>query len=359
MSEPSSVSSTALVTARIWQPLVCLSLLASIGLSVLALEAAVHCQSLGTWMDRKWAEVNEAGNEYKRQYLDTEDRVVLQEIAELDPSAGGVYFFGASNMKWAMCAPDLPPEQRKLVHNLGVGEGSPYYHRQFTEFLVDHKRILRAGPEKTLIVFGTSFINAKPASDSPTTVFSNMWRRYGLYHYDYRQGIEPVMLGAAWDAYALEKARCSSFVQGLIDRAGRMAVPKALRRRNTEKNAAVYAAAYKSRMGPEWEEGIRQHRRELQQWLEYVRTEKMDFQVVLLPLASWHKSLPYPPKYQAMIEEFCKTNHVQLIDKSDLLTDDDFLDHIHVNPQGLPKIDAALMEVAQKFLRAKGAWPDR
>ena len=88
---------------------------------------------------------NETGNEYTRQYLDTEDRVVLQEIADLDPSAGGVYFFGASNMKWAMCVPDLPPAQRKLVHDFGAGEGSPYFHQQFTEYLVKHKHILRPG----------------------------------------------------------------------------------------------------------------------------------------------------------------------------------------------------------------------
>ena len=85
---------------------------------------------------------------YARQYLDTEDRVVLQDVAELDPSAGGVYFFGASNMKWAMCVPDLPPDERMLVHNFGAGEGSPYFHRQFTEYLVKDKHILRAGPAR-------------------------------------------------------------------------------------------------------------------------------------------------------------------------------------------------------------------
>ncbi len=349
----------ALLTARIWQPLVCLSLLARIGLSAWATEAAVHSEALGIWMDRKWAELNETSNSYQRQYLDTEDRVVLAEVAALDPSAGGVYFFGASNMKWAMCVPDLPPGERKLVHNFGAGEGSPYFHRQFTEYLVNQKKILRAGPEKTLIVYGTSFLNAKPASDSPTTVFSNMWRRYGLYGYDYHQGIQPLSRGAAWDAYALEKARCTSFVQGLIDRAGRMAVPKVLRRRKTEKDAAVYAADYKNRMGPQWEEGMRQHRQELQQWLDYLRKEKIDFAIVLLPLASWHKPLPYPPKYRAMLEEFCATNHVPLIDYSNLLTDDEFLDHIHVNSRGLPKIDSALMDIARKFLQEKDAWPAR
>jgi hypothetical protein len=58
-----------------------------------------------------------------------------------------------------------------------------------------------------------------------------------------------------------------------------------------------------------------------------------------------------------MIEEFCATNHVPLIDDSDRLTDDDFVDHIHANAQGLPKIDSALMDVARKFLQANGAWP--
>jgi hypothetical protein len=348
----------ALATARFWQPLACLGLLAAIGLSILGLLSAIHNEVFGIWMDRKWAEVNETSVEYRRQYLDTEDRVVLQEVADLDPSAGGVYFFGASNMKWSMCAPDLPPQERKLVHNLGAGEGSPYFHRQFTEFLVEHKGLLRAGPDRTLIVYGASFINAKPAVDNPTTVFSNLWRRYGLYRYDFQTGIEPLSRGVACDAWLLEKARAASFVQGLIDRGERMAVPKALRRRNTDKDPLAYAAAYKTRMGPDWEEEIRQHRRELQEWFDYVRAKGMDFEIVLMPLASWHQAIPHPAKYQEMIEEFCKTNHVTLIDCSKLLPDDDFLDHIHVNAQGLTKIDSALMDVARKFLREKCAWPD-
>jgi hypothetical protein len=48
---------------------------------------------------------------------------------------------------------------------------------------------------------------------------------------------------------------------------------------------------------------------------------------------------------------------VPLIDYSNLLTDDDFMDHIHVNEQGLPKIDSALMDIARKFLQEKNAWP--
>ena len=222
---PGEGRDNALATARVWQPLVCLGILAAVGLSALAVEAAVHSRTLGVWMDVHWAKANDTANEYRRQFLDTEDRIVLQDVADLDPAVGGVYFFGASNMKWAMRVPDLPPAQRRLVHNFGAGEGSPFFHRQFTEYLVKDKHILEAGPGKTLIVYGTSFMNAKPAADSPTTVFSNMWRRYGLYRYDFEQGIEPLEHGTACDAYLLEKARATSFVQGLIDRAGRWQSP--------------------------------------------------------------------------------------------------------------------------------------
>jgi hypothetical protein len=356
-------TSEALRTARLWQPLVCLSMLAGIGLSILAIESCVHSEAIGAWMDREWAKANDTSNRYKQQYLDAEDRVVLRDLTDLDTSRGGVYFFGASNMKWSMGTPDLPPEERKLVHNLGTGEGSPYFDRQFTEYLVKHKELLQAGPEKTLIVYGTGFINAKPASDNPNTVFSNLWRRYGLYDYKYETGIEPISHGTLLDAYSLEKARCSSFLQGIIDMGGRLAVPKSLRRRSTEKDPAAFAADYQRRMGTEWEKNIDLHRQELQAWFDYVKQEKMIFAVVLLPLASWHKPLPYPPKYRAMIEEFCKKNRnvdgreVPLYDLTAIAGDDDFGDHIHMNERGLPKTDAALMEIARQFLKKTGAWP--
>lgn len=359
-------TSEAWKTARRWQPLACLGLLASIALSALAVECAIHSETFGARMDEVWPKLNETSNEYRRQYLDTEDRIVLQEVADLDTSQGGVYFFGASNMKWSMRVPDLPPAERKLVHNLGAGEGSPYFHRQFTEYLVKHKDLLRARPEKTLIVFGTGFINAEPVGNGPATFFPNLWRRYGLYRYDFDCGIEPVSHGIGFlDAYFLEKARCSSFVQGLIDKAGRLAVPKALRRRGTVKDPAVFAADYKRRMGPNWEDDIRRHGRELQAWFDYVHSLKMDFAVVLLPLASWHGPLPYPPKYRAEIEAFCKKNRnpdgrqVPLYDLTNIADDDDFLDHIHMNESGLSKTDAALMTIARNFLKKTGAWPDK
>ncbi len=352
------MSSTALATARVWQPLVCLSLLGSIGLSVLAMEAALHNEALGIWVDRRFAEANDGANLYRRLYVDNEDRALLDELEALDVSHGGVYFFGGSNMMWATCTPDLPPAQRRLVHNFGVGgESSARYVRQYVEFLVNHKDLLQAGADKSLIVFGTCFLNIKPPRDDTGNVFTNMWRRRGLYQYDFDTGIQPVPMSDVVREYTIRKGRYASLVQGCLERFERGMVPKALRRRRTSQNADVYAADYQHRLGPHWQEDLAAHRTDLQSLADYLKREKTNFVIVLLPLASWHKPLPYPAKYRAMIEEFCTTNHVPLVDCSNLLTDDDFVDHIHVNQKGLPTIDAALMDIARKFLQEKGAWP--
>ena len=100
-----------------------------------------------------------------------------------------------------------------------------------------------------------------------------------------------------------------------------------------------------------------EHRADLQQLADYAN-EKMKFAIVLLPLASWHHGLPYPRQYQAMVEEFCmKNKEVRLYNLSGIASDDDFIDHIHMNQRGLPKSDAALMEIAREFLKKTGAWP--
>ena len=359
-------TSTALRTARLWQPLVCFGLLASIGLSVMAIEWAIHSEAFGA--------------DGPRVVQGERDR---QRIQAAIPGHRGPHRAARSGRSRRFAGRRL--FLRRLEHEMVDARAGPAARRAKTRprlrrrrrvalfppaiprgYLVKHKKLLQAGPEKTLIVFGASFINAKAIDDGPTTFFPNLWRRYGLYRYDFGKGIEPVSHGSLLDAYYLEKARCSSFVQGMIDKAGRMAVPRALRRRKTEKDPAAFTADYKRRMGPHWEADIRQHGRELQEWFDYVHGQGMNFAVVLLPLASWHgPPLPYPPKYRAEIAAFCKRNHnpdgqaVPLYDLTSIAGDDDFADHIHMNASGLPKTDAALMEIARKFLKKTGAWPGR
>ena len=342
----------AWITARRWQPVICLSMLVIIGLSSASVLWLVHSQAFGLWFDRQWAEYNGGAPTYAGVYLDSEDRLTLEQLPDLDASRGGVFFFGASNMKWATRFPEMPEEDRRRIHNFGLpAEGSPYYIRQFVKYLVDHKNLLTAGPEKTLIVYGTGLLNMKPADREAKSLFSNMWQRQGLYTYDFDRGVAPASIATGLRTYLFEKAKASSFVQALIDRGGRMLVPKALLRRNISKDSTAYVKNYEARLGSEWRHSLEVHRQELQSLADYLRAEKIPFDIVLLPTASWHGKMPYTAPYSQMIRDFCKQNaRVRLIDFSHLLTDDDFFDHIHANDQGLDKLNPKLMELAKGFL---------
>jgi hypothetical protein len=217
---------------------------------------------------------------------------------------------------------------------------------------------LQAGADKTLIVYGTSFLNIRPTQDDAASVFTNMWRRRGLYRYDFDAGIQPEPLNDLVRRYIVRKGRYASLVQGCLERFARSIVPKALRRRKTPQDSESFAADYQRRLGPHWQEHLTEHRADLQQLADYVKREKVNVAVVLLPLASWHQRLPYPREYKAMIEEFCTRNGVALYDLSGIAEDDDFVDHIHMNQHGLPKSDAALMTIARTFLKKTGAWPE-
>jgi hypothetical protein len=219
------------------------------------------------------------------------------------------------------------------------------------QYLVEHKNLIAAGPDKTLVVYGTALLNMKPAEREGNSLFSNMWKRQGLYTYDFDRGIEPAHIAPGLRPYLLEKAKASSFVQALIDRGGRMLVPKALQRRNTSKDAAAYIKNYEARLFGDWRQMLELHRRELQGLADYLQAEKIPFDIVLLPTASWHDKMPYTVPYSEMIHDFCKQNpRVRLIDFSHLLSDNDFFDHIHANDQGLDKLNPRLMELAKGFL---------
>lgn len=359
MSQTIEKDRPASATARLWASSLCITVLAVMAASGALLDWLANSESMGIWMDRKWAQINDMPVIFARQYLDTEDRVLLMELPTLDASRGGAYFFGASNMKWATRLPELPPDERRYIHNFGTGEGSPYCQRQFVQYLVEHKNLLAAKPEQTLIVYGTGFLNAKPAINTDQAVFSNMWQRYGLYEYGFSSGIQPAPLGPLPAQYYLEKARCSSFVKACMDRFSRCLVPKALRRRQTASDPESLSRMYQRRMGPDWQQNMAIHRQELESFADYVRGHGMQFSIVLLPLATWHRPLPYPPKYRELVVEVCKARSIPLVDLSDLLDDDGFSDHIHANERGLDRLAPALMQIARGHLHHIGALPER
>jgi hypothetical protein len=339
---------------RATQTGVCTLLLAAIGASAGLLLFLVHYEPLGAWMDRQFAAANDTANFYARHFLDVEDRVLIDEIPRLDCSSGGAYFFGASNMKWATKLPELPAEQQRLIHNFAAGEAQPPYVQQFLQYLIDYKHLLQAGPEKTLIIYGTSFLNSQPLPDPKLAFFNNLWPRYGLYEYHPDTGIRPAQLPAPLERYYREKARITSFVQACMDRSARSVLPKQWRRR-TGRDPAGFPAMYARRMGDDWQAEMKRHGAQLAALADFVHGRGMAMTVVLLPLADWHRKLPYPAEYEKVVDEVCRRKHVPLADLSRLVPTSGFNDHIHLNEAGRDVLEPALLEIARTHLRHCGA----
>ena len=85
-------------------------------------------------------------------------------------------------------------------------------------------------------------------------------------------------------------------------------MPKSLRRRKTtQKTPGFTPPTTGGRLGDELAGEHARHTAGIFSSLPITsQREKMNFAVVLLPLASWHQPLPYPREYRAMIEEFCE-----------------------------------------------------
>jgi len=113
-------------------------------------------------------------------FLDSGDLLLLDELPHIDCSRGGVYFVGSSNLRMALKDWDRSPQEKALVHNLGVPGTNHLFNFQTLRYLVENEGLLRAGGEKTLIVFGVSYHCVGHEYDK-TCYFATLLGRHGLY----------------------------------------------------------------------------------------------------------------------------------------------------------------------------------
>jgi hypothetical protein len=118
--------------------------------------------SLERWLTATRSELVERNGKvfsYAGNFIDFEDRVMLDEIPRTEFSKGGIYFFGTSNMKLAFQTWDLPMNERRLIHNYGIGASDHPIQLEFIKYLTTYHRFLTAG-DRDLVVFGAAFQNA-------------------------------------------------------------------------------------------------------------------------------------------------------------------------------------------------------
>ena len=333
------------------QSLASLGLLALLVAICLVTDLLARNRGLENWLMSKSSEFSakngmlfsDTGN-----FIDFEERVLLDEIPHADYSRGGVYFFGTSNMKWAFTTRDLPAEQKRLIGNYGIGASSHSTSLRLIRYLIKWHSFLNAG-DRDLVIIGASFHLA--VEEQPNNYFSSLLQRRGLYTISADNEITPTPMSSLERELRIEKARSGGFIWNL----GRLAKNwmKALRGPSPPPphNPEQYSRAWREYMGPNWQQNMNVETERLQETINLVRSHHGQIKVMLLPQGTWMDALPFKGQYEAQVRAICQATSTPLIDLSRALPDEDFVDSNHLTVRGQEKFRDLIMPEITRQLR--------
>ncbi len=327
-----------------------LALLAAVVGTCCCVVGLTRCDTPRAWLQvRRLAQWHADGGQYQQtlHFVDFEERLLLDELPHADYSHGGVYFFGASNVKVSIMPWELPPAIRSRVGNYGVSSANFTQQRQFIEYLIQHRGLLRAGSGRVSVVFGLFYGNAVEVRNRPNgDYFPSLFQRHGLFTYSDRDGIRPVETSALRRWLVTEKAVASNFLRTyLFGLKGRWKPQLA-------HDAGEYAAYWSGYLGSDWQAGMASQMGEWAAVIDSLLLRGVRVTAVLLPLGSWHGGLPYPSAFREQAAAVCGQHGVPLVDCSSLLPDDEFQDSTHPNLRGQMRLHRALEDLALRELRA-------
>ena len=214
--------------------------------------------------------------------------------------------------------------------------------------------ILAAGGEKTLVIFGLNFRNARNALLGGTDrddEFERLWTRHGIYRVDADGSIHPSGLSALAVAAIIERTK----ITGLLKELATLA--EASGRRTRVLNLVASAQEWIDAMGPEWEKKIQSQTLAFAEMVDYLRKRRVNLVAVRMPAEPWDDIFPYERTYFHAMRNICESKSVPIHDLSRLLDYDDFADSIHLNPVGIEKFQNAVMGIALDHLSGTGAVP--
>jgi len=326
--------------------------------TVVLVDICARSKPLALWMDgERQGRVRAAQITYRHKgfYESMEDQVMLDFLPSGDYSQGSVCLVGASTLAVATRIWDLPPGEQALIHNFGTPETCHTMHFQMLEYLTDHRDLLRAGPENTLIVIAVTY-HCGLCKNGPRDPFVASATKYGHYAYDQDRGLQPGPARPVLRWIQTEKSR----IPGFLRMSRELAIahvklafnidPGPLRRRH---DPIVYNDRMRRKMGESWIKNQDDQIAAFDRMSDYVLERKIHLAVVLLPLASWDDELPFEARYNARMTALCQAKGVPLYDWSGMLGDDEFGDGNHANISGMEKLHAALMGLAFAHLQRK------
>jgi hypothetical protein len=227
-------------------------------------------------------------------------------------------------------------------------------------YLIDQRRILRAGPEKTLVVLGASIRPTFLPSRSLPPAWCDGWERHGLFVCDPQEGIRAVPRNPIAKFVEFEETFQAAFTTRLEDIFHQQLIR--WRHHGVEPadthNPALYADVRRQEMGPDWRREIKESVQVFGETLDYLAAQHVQIRVVLMPDGSWENDmLPYKAEFGRELAALCAEKHVAMFDWSRLLADDEFADMCHATIDGMDKTQSAFLEIALPFLRSTKALP--
>jgi hypothetical protein len=316
------------------QAVVSLALLLLLVAVCLAADLLAQNRRLEHWLmaeNFNYAKINHTGFSNTGNFIDFEERLLLDELPHADYSHGGVYFFGTSNMKWAFTTFDLPPEQRRWIGNYGIGASNHETVLRLIRYLIEQRGFLKAG-DANLVILGVSFHLG--IEDNQNDFFPSLLHRRGLFTISADGRMVSVPMNPVERWITVEKARAG----GLIWNYGRLfkSSLKSLAgsRQPMVHNAALYQQYWRAIMGEHWRMSVDTQVDRLRDTISLLRSKNAQVKIMLLPQATWMNTLPFKTRYEMLIRALCHETSIPLIDFSHAMPDEAFVDSNHLTVEG-------------------------
>jgi hypothetical protein len=340
---------------------VALAILGIAGGICLVLLALAHSPGFEAWMrEIRWEEAKRTKNIVLPfgHIADDADRVLNEEIPSVDHRHGGVYITGTSNTLWALKLWDLSEQQRALIHNIAIVGTGHIGQGRLLRYLVEREGMLDAGPDKTLIIFGTGYQNVGFRPDEGSNMYRALASR-GFYGLGPDGSIERSAMGPLARMASIERSRLYGIAGGLKQLAQNLIRDRIGRSRKRYQDFAEFNQGRSFHMGADWRAKIDKELTALIASVDDMRAKGARVLVLLMPQGSWEANIPFDRTYNEELLKLCEARGLKPLDLRKILDDDDFADSAHLTPTGMEKFGRAVLPVCLDHLRSTGLLPAR
>lgn len=290
---------------------------------------------------------------YDGGYTDSGDLVLLGELFNGDYSRGGVTFIGSSETRNALTASLLPESERKLIHNYAIGD---LRHREiagYIRMLVEDFGLLEAGGERNTIILTAYAPLARPkyVEKGADRYVSELFGRHGLYSYDWEKGIHYNNPLAIKRLYTIERDLDYRFLSLLFD-PPKSQVSEIMPMEKRRERLPIF-------LGKDWRETMQEEIKYFERTLDYLQDRGARVVVLRPPMGTWLENTPNEKTYRQLVEPMLAARHINIVDYSNFLSDDEFSDNVHVRYSGHAKLQGLYREFALEQLGEMGISPSQ